>query len=209
MPVPLRVPPLQQFSHPLQPSPQAIKARAPPCPGVDGVVQQGLSLPARIQAQIQGQHILPGPVEEGHLPAAMGAGRIGRPRPGQIVHHQFPGKAGGGEAVQKPLPEQRRQVRPLDGRHIIADKGVPAVAEDGQETWIPPQSDDMEVPAKPPVRLGTVGRRFPLQKPLERKGQTQLHHAASWGMVIFSTLKVPFSASAIIMVISWWNRRGP
>ena len=34
-------------------------------------------------------------------------------------------------------------------------------------------------------------------------------YPAWWGMVIFSTQMAPFSTSAFIRVISWWNRRGP
>ena len=61
-----------------------------------------------------------------------------RPCPVQIVCRLLLGKSGGGEAVQKSLPEQRRQLRPLERRHIIADEGVPAVAVDGQEALCAP-----------------------------------------------------------------------
>ena len=90
----------------------------------------------------------------------------------------------------------------MNRRDVIADEGVPAAAVDGQQAPAPPQLDDMEVPAEAPVRLGAIGRRLLLQKPLEGKGQSQFHHAVSWGMTIFSTWSFPSSASAIIMVIS-------
>lgn len=92
-----------------------------------------------------------------------------------------------GEAIGKSVNTVRKYVMELEERGLIR---------------FPPKSDDMEVPAGPPVRVGAIGRRSPLQKPLEGEGQAQLHHVASWGMVTFSTRRVPFSASAIIMVIS-------
>ena len=60
----------------------------------------------------------------------------------------------------------------------------------------------MKIPAVPPIQLHATGRRFELEKPLKRQGQTQLHHFTSQGMVIFSTESCPHVISAIIMVIS-------
>ena len=117
------------------------------------MVQQGLGLTGGVQAQVQGQHILPGPVEEGDLPAAVGAGDGSGARLLQVLLCLLLRESGGGEAIGQTCPEQTGNVRPQEGRYIIAHKGVPAVAVDGQQTLAAPQVDHMEIPAKAPVWL--------------------------------------------------------
>ena len=90
---------------PLQTHPKPLKAHAPAGPGVDGVVQQGLDLAGGVQAQVQGQNILPRPVEKGHLPAAVGAGELDGLPPAQVCLRLRRGKSGGGETLPKPVPE--------------------------------------------------------------------------------------------------------
>ena len=65
------------------------------------------------------------------------------------------------------------------GRAIIANKGIPTVAVNGQQALSSPQINDMQIPAKASVRLRAVGRRFPFQEPLKGQGDSQLHHLAS------------------------------
>lgn len=65
------------------------------------------------------------------------------------------------------------------GHAIIANKGIPTVAVNGQQALSSPQINDMQIPAKTSVRLRAVGRRFPFQEPLKGKGHSQLHHLAS------------------------------
>lgn len=67
---------------------------------------QGLGLAFHVQAQVQRQHVLPRPVEEGHLPAAMSAGEAGGPGLFQIALHPGRGEAGGGEAVGQACAEE-------------------------------------------------------------------------------------------------------
>ncbi len=53
---------------------QAVKARAPAGLGVDDPIQQGLALGVLVQGQLGGHHVVPGPVQEGYLSAAVGPG---------------------------------------------------------------------------------------------------------------------------------------
>ena len=117
----------------------------------------------------------------------MGTGDFNRACLTQVVRGLFVGKTGGSETVEQSLPEQSWDVHPLERRYIIADKGIPAVAVDRQKGLVPPQVNDMKIPAKTPIRLSAILRRFNLQKSLERKSKTQFHHFTSLGMVIFVT----------------------
>lgn len=53
---------------------QTVKARAPAGLGIDDLIQQGLVLGVLVQGQLGGHYVIPGPVQEGYLPASVGLG---------------------------------------------------------------------------------------------------------------------------------------
>ena len=158
---------------------QTFKTHAPAGAGVHRPVQHRLGGAGGVQAGIQRQHVLPGAVEEGHFPPPMGAGEARITRRFQVSADLLRGKPGGGEAVRKVGAKQRGQVGPEQPRHIEAHEGVPAVAVHRQKAFAAPQFDDVQVPAETPVGFAAVGRRLLVQEPLQRKGQSQLHHFTS------------------------------
>ena len=89
----------QKPPHPLRRRAQTVLPGAPAGAVVHGVVQQGLGLAVGVQAEVQGQYVLPGPVEEGNRPAAMGAGEGDLFPLAEIGIDGRQGKAGGGEAL--------------------------------------------------------------------------------------------------------------
>lgn len=193
---------IQRCADTLRGGSQPLKACASAGSGVHCPIQHGLGGAGGVQAGVQRQHVLPGPVEERHLPPPVGAGEPHFTRRLQIRLDLRRGKAGGGQAVGQAGAEQPGQVGPELPRHIKADKGVPAVAVHGQQAVAAPQLDDVQIPAEVPASFAAVGRWLLVQKPLQGKGQSQFHQFTSWGMRIFSTWMAPPVTSARIRVIS-------
>ena len=158
------------------------KGSAPGGQAVDPQVQEGLLLAGRVQGIVPLQHRLPGPVEVGNLPAAVGTGEEGSVGSGQEAGTVLGGESPFPEGGFQPPGEHRPQVFPVGPGQVKEDEGVPAGAVDRQQAAPPPQGDDMKVPAEKRALRAPVGNR-PFQMPLEGKGEAQLDRKPSFSVL--------------------------
>lgn len=119
-----------------------------------------------VQGQLGGRYIVPGPVQEGHLPTSVGLGKLRLVAAAQQVC-RFRWESGGGQAAFQAFPENVRQTRPVRRTQIVEYKGIPAVAVDCQQGGSPPQGDDVEIPAEAAIRFLAVRQGFDAKIPLE------------------------------------------
>ena len=140
--------------------------------GVDGLVQQRLAPAAFVQSQVRRHHVLPGPVQKRHFPAAVGSGEL-RCFPFQQKLRSSRRQPGIRQATAKSLRKYLRQAHPLQMAEVVQHEGVSGVTVDRQQAGPSPQGDYMEVPAESAVWLLAVEECLDLQMPLEWDSQAQ------------------------------------
>ena len=139
---------------------KAVKSGAAALVGVDGVVKQRLGRLIGNKTMIHCQHILPRPVEKRHLPPAVGAGDPQRSGMAKVIFACTKANPAAVRLSVSPAQKSPAGSAHSKGETPVADKGISAVAVNGQQTVLASQVNHMEIPAKTPVRLSAVSRRL-------------------------------------------------
>lgn len=141
---------------------------------VDDLTQQMLALGVFVQSQLRGHYVVPGPIQKGYLPSAVGFGEQRLDGAAQQIY-RIGWKSGGGQTAFQALPENVRQAFPLQTIQIVKRKSILAVAVDSQQGGTSPQVDDVEIPAEAAVLFLAVWQGFDTQMPLKGYGQAQFY----------------------------------